>query len=277
MGSEVQPPAVILVGMPRNASDGRPWSAAPKRLAQRALKAFDLRLVRLGTPGLEDLSDADRRLYDEVKEFTMTSAEAVFALTSAVRHVVAAKVPGAIVECGVWRGGSMMAVARTLADLGRTDIPLYLFDTFEGMPEPSDEDVLWTGESAKELLATETGRSAELLWAEASLDDVRRTMERTGYPSHLIRYVEGKVQDTLPAGAPDSIALLRLDTDWYESSKHELEHLYPRLSSGGVLILDDYGWWNGVRKATDEYFAAHPPAPLLIRLDSSGARIGVKP
>jgi hypothetical protein len=267
---------VILVAMPRSASD-RQWSAAPKRLAQGVLKTFGLRLVRLGNPGPEDLSDADRRLYDEVKEFTMTSAEAVFTLTSAVRHVVDAKIPGAIVECGVWRGGSMMAVARTLAHLGRTDIPLYLFDTFEGMPEPSDEDVLWTGESAKDLLTTETGRSADLLWAEASLDDVRHTMQRTGYPSHLVHYVEGMVQDTLPGDAPDSIALLRLDTDWYESSKHELQHLYPRLSPGGVLILDDYGWWNGVRKATDEYFAAHPPAPLLIRVDSSGARIGVKP
>ncbi len=263
--------------MPRTTLAGQPWSAAPKRLVQRALGALDLRLVRLDDPGPADLSDVDRRLYDEVREFTMTSAEAVFALTSATRHVVAAQVPGAVVECGVWRGGSMMAVARTLVDLGRTDVPLYLFDTFEGMPEPSDEDVLWTGESATDLLATETGRSAELLRAEASLDDVRHTMGRTGYPSHLVHYVEGKVQDTLPAGAPASIALLRLDTDWYESSRHELEHLYPRLSPGGVLILDDYGWWNGVRKATDEYFAAHPPAPLLIRVDASGARIGVKP
>lgn len=243
---------------------------------QRALKAFDLRLVRLSSPSLDDVPETERRLYAEVSEFTMTSPEAVFALTSAVRYVVEAAIPGAIVESGVWRGGSMMAVARTLQDLGRTDIPLYLFDTFEGMPEPTDEDVLWTGATAKDLLAGETGQSAELLWAAASLEDVRQTMQRTGYPPQLVHYIEGRVQDTLPANAPDTISVLRLDTDWYESSKHELQHLFPRLSPGGVLILDDYGWWSGVRKATDEYFEAHPPAPLLIRVDSSGARIAVK-
>ena len=171
----------------------------------------------------------------------------------------------------------MAAVARTLLELGRTDIPLYLFDTFEGMPEPTDEDVRWTGEAAKELLVTETGREAELLRAEASLADVRETMTATGYPAEHVHYVAGRVQDTLPEHAPEQIALLRLDTDWYDSSKHELEHLYPRLVPGGVLILDDYAWWNGVRKATDEYFAEHPPAPLLIRVDGSGARIGVRP
>lgn len=244
---------------------------------QRALGRFDLHLVRLGNEGLNDVPEQDRAIYRYVRELTMTSAEAVFALTSAVRYVVAAGVPGAVVECGVWRGGSMAAVARTLLEVGRHDVPLHLFDTFEGMPEPTDEDVRWTGESARELLVTETGREAELLRAEASLADVQRTMAGTGYPAELVHYVEGKVQDTLPQHAPEQIALLRLDTDWYDSSRHELEHLYPRLSSGGVLILDDYGWWNGVRKATDEYFAAHPPMPLLVRVDGSGARVAVKP
>lgn len=252
-------------------------ASRPKQLVQRALGAFDLHLVRLGNEGLEDIPEADRAIFRQVRDRTMTSPEAVFALTTAVRHVVAAGVPGAVVECGVWRGGSMAAVARTLVELGRTDVPLYLFDTFEGMPEPTDEDVRWSGESARELLATEVGHEAELLRAEASLDDVRATMAATGYPTQHLHYVAGLVQDTLPGNAPEQIALLRLDTDWYDSSKHELEHLYPRLSPGGVLILDDYAWWNGVRKATDEYFAAHPPAPLLIRVDASGARIGVKP
>lgn len=277
MGSDQSLSASILADMGRIAAFAGPWSAASKRFVQRALKAFDLRLVRLSSPSFDDVSETERKLYGEVSEFTMTSPEAVFALTSAVRYVVDAAVPGAIVESGVWRGGSMMAVARTLQDVGRTDIPLYLFDTFEGMPEPTEEDVLWTGATAKELLATEAGKSAELLWAAASLDDVRQTMQHTGYPTHLVHYVEGRVQDTVPANAPESISVLRLDTDWYESSKHELEHLYPRLSAGGVLILDDYGWWSGVRKATDEYFEAHPPAPLLVRVGSSGARVAVKP
>ena len=81
-----------------------------------------------------------------------------------------------------------------------------------------------------------------------------------------IHFVEGKVEDTIPAHAPERIALLRLDTDWYESTRHELEHLYPRLSRGGVLIIDDYGHWQGARQAVDEYFGdAH--AALLNRID----------
>ena len=80
--------------------------------------------------------------------------------------------------------------------------------------------------------------------------------------------------DTLPASAPSQIALLRLDTDWYESTRHELEHLYPRLATGGVLIVDDYGHWEGARKATDEHLAAHP-ALLLSRSDYTG-RMAVK-
>jgi len=87
--------------------------------------------------------------------------------------------------------------------------------------------------------------------------------------------VAGAVEDTLPDRAPMEIALLRLDTDWYASTKHELETLYPRLVSGGVLMLDDYGHWTGCRKAVDEYFAANAPAPLLNRIDYT-ARVATK-
>ena len=83
----------------------------------------------------------------------------------------------------------------------------------------------------------------------------------TGYPPERIHFVRGPVEETLPAGAPDEIALLRLDTDWYESTRHELEHLYPRLAAGGVLLVDDYGHWEGARKAVDEYFADHGDRP----------------
>jgi len=96
-----------------------------------------------------------------------------------------------------------------------------------------------------------------------------------GYPEQQIHFVEGLVEETLPAEAPEEIALLRLDTDWYSSTKHELEQLYPRLAPGGVLILDDYGHWQGARRAVDEYFAENQITLLLNRVDST-ARIGVK-
>jgi hypothetical protein len=166
----------------------------------------------------------------------MTSAERVFALRRSVRRVVAEGIPGAVVECGVWRGGSMLAAALTLAELGDTTRDLYLFDTFTGMPEPTEQD-----RHGGELAATLLARSSPDSWVRAysSLAEVRRTMRRSGYPASRIHYVEGRVEETIPDRAPESIALLRLDTDWYQSTRHELKHLWPQLSAGGVLIVDD--------------------------------------
>ncbi|MDA0653017.1 MAG: macrocin O-methyltransferase, partial [Proteobacteria bacterium] len=96
-----------------------------------------------------------------------------------------------------------------------------------------------------------------------------------GYPFDRFNLSAGDILQTMPKAAPGKIALLRLDTDWYESSRHELDHLYPRLESGGVLIIDDYGDWDGARLAVDEYFAQASVFPLLCRIDGTG-RIAVK-
>ena len=102
-------------------------------------------------------------------------------------------------------------------------------------------------------------------------------MRKTTYAPERLHFIKGKVQDTLTSSAPGSIALLRLDTDWYASTKHELQVLYPRLAKGGILILDDYGEWEGVRQAADEYFATlGNDAPLLHRIDCA-CYMAVKP
>lgn len=220
-----------------------------------------------------DFEERDREIWGRVAPFTMTTPSRVYALVRAVEYVVAARVPGAFVECGVWRGGSMMAVALTLLRLGQTDRDLYLFDTFAGMTEPGAEDVRVTGEAARELLDRLPRTSNE--WAVATLEEVRSAVSSVGYPEERIRYVVGRVEETLPEHAPVEIALLRLDTDWYASTRHELEHLYPRLATGGVLIVDDYGYWQGQRRAVDEYLAEHGIALLLNRIDPA-ARIAVK-
>jgi O-methyltransferase len=263
---------------PRTSVPARRRAAAlAERVANRLLRVAGWRVGRIPPREPADLPPAAVRLFREVEPYTMTSPEAVYALETAVRYVVARDVPGDVVECGVWRGGSMLAVARTLLDLGRTDLDLYLYDTFEGMPPPGEQDVRWTGESAEQLLAVQRGRDAELLRARAGVEEVRAALATVPYPPSHVHLVEGRVQDTIPEHAPETISVLRLDTDWYDSSRHELRHLYPRLASGGVLLLDDYGWWNGVRAAVDEYFTEHPPAPLLVRIDDSGARVAVKP
>jgi hypothetical protein len=221
-----------------------------------------------------DFDEDDRELCLRVAPYTLTTPPRIYALARAVEYVTRRAVPGAIVECGVWRGGSVMAVALTLLRLGVTDRDLHLFDTFDGMTEPGDEDVMHTGERAADLLADPS--SEEKYRAAAPLDQVREAVLGTGYPEARIHFVQGPVEETLPEAAPREIALLRLDTDWYSSTKHELVHLYPRLASGGVLIVDDYAYWQGARQAVDEYIAENDLALLLNRIDYT-ARIAVKP
>lgn len=211
-----------------------------------------------------------------VRPYTMTTDERIGALIEAVRYAVRAGIPGAVVECGVWRGGSSLAAARTLVELGDTERDLYLFDTFEGMPAPTALDRTNEGEDARTQFEKYRTSDASSSWCYASLDEVRSTMALSRYPSDRIHYVQGKVEDTIPEGAPAEIALLRLDTDWYESTRHELLHLFPRVAPGGVVVLDDYGHWDGARKAVDEYLEEHQLAVLLTRVDYSG-RVFVVP
>jgi O-methyltransferase len=221
-----------------------------------------------------DLDPAFVPLYEACRGATMTSVERLYALYKAVEYVVRSGVPGDFAECGVWRGGSVMMMALALKAFGGVGRRLHCFDTFEGMPPPGELDIRHeTGEKAADLLAAEV--YGDGIWARAPLDEVQHNLATTGYPAELVTYCRGKVEDTLPAAAPDRVALLRLDTDWYQSTKHELQCLYPRLSVGGVLIIDDYGYYRGARQATDEYFAETGAPILLHRIDGSG-RIGTK-
>jgi len=227
-------------------------------------------------PVLKGVDESTAQTIDAVRAYTMTSDQRVAALCDAVRYVVTNRISGDIVECGVWKGGSMMAVARTLLELGDRARELHLFDTFEGMTAPTGEDVALTGESAADLMAASTDREdAESVWCRAPLDVVKQAMAGVGYDKSKIHYIKGRVEDTIPAAAPQCIALLRLDTDWYESTRHEMIHLFPRLSVGGVLILDDYGHWLGARRAVDEYLKEHNVPLFLQKIDYSG-RYAVK-
>jgi O-methyltransferase len=246
---------------------GRAAPMKAKGAGKRRRVAGSKRVMR------RNYDDAAIRIIRRVKPRTMTSNEKLYGLVLATRYVAQQDIPGDIVECGVWRGGSMQAVALTLAEQGATDRHLHLFDTFEGMPPPTDKDRRFDGPSAAELLATHERDSS--LWAIASLEEVQRAMREVGYPAALVHFHEGLVEDTIPDQAPEQISILRLDTDWYESTRHELEHLYHRLSPGGVLIIDDYSHWVGSRLATEDFLAKAGAALLLLPL--STGRIAVKP
>lgn len=205
-----------------------------------------------------------------VTPYTKTSRERIHAMIQAVEYIQSKSIPGAIVECGVYRGGSMLAAAKTLLNYGECDRELYLLDTFEGMDQPTERDVTYKG-----LVAVDE-RHNRKKWSYCSLDEVKHVMALVPYDESKIHYVEGKVEDTVPDQAPDQIALLRLDTDWYESTKHELEELYPRVVSGGLIIVDDYGHWEGAKTAVDEYFDKIGDNVFLNRIDYTG-RLIVKP
>lgn len=224
-----------------------------------------------------DMEPEFLELHELCREQTMTSLERMYALWSATRHAVENELPGAFVECGVWRGGSVMLMAATLLRLGDTSRDLWLYDTFGGMTAPGIDDVqTMSGRAAAEILVEHARTLDDPFWGISPRDAVERNLRRAGYPFERFHFVEGDVLTTLPASAPERIALLRLDTDWYASTRHELEQLYPRLVPGGVLIVDDYGYWRGAKKATDEYLSTLHPRPLLHRIDYTG-RVCVKP
>jgi|DewCreStandDraft_4_1066084.scaffolds.fasta_scaffold25084_2 hypothetical protein len=240
---------------------------------QRVLNHLGFQVVRSRT----SFSDEELRIIEQVRGYTSSSAERLAGLVGAVKYLAQNKLDGAFVECGVWRGGSMMAAIYTLQNLGDISRELFLFDTYDGMSEPTEKDVMFDGQKAADLLRDSPKvEGPGNYWCVASLEDVRQNMLATGYPKQRIHLVKGKVEETLPAQAPEKIALLRLDTDWYESTRHELTHLYPRLCDHGVLIIDDYGHWQGAREAVDEFFAAQRFRPMLHRLDYTG-RLLIKP
>jgi O-methyltransferase len=226
------------------------------------------------------VSDEDRAIVARVRSFTMTSDERLQALIDAVRYCEQRGVPGAFAECGVWRGGSVLTMILVLQELGVDDRDIHLFDTFEGMTAPTEEDTSPLDPPALETWA-EAEESGERAWSELFSQEVfdeaavRELLVSSGYPPERLHFARGPVEQTLPGAAPERLALLRLDTDWYESTRHELEHLWPRLSDGGVLIVDDYGHWEGARRAVDEYFATSAAPVLLSRIDYTG-RIAIK-
>jgi O-methyltransferase len=239
-----------------------------------------------GTPSpsldeaLAGLSPDDAEVARLALPFTMTGVPRLQATIDAVRYCVRRGVPGAFAECGVWRGGSVLAMILTLQQMGTEDRDIYLYDTFEGMTEPTEHD---TSPVAPPALSTwqDAASRDERPWGELFGSDVfdeqsvRDTVLATGYPGDRVHLVAGRVEDTLPAAAPTGLALLRLDTDWYESTLHEMNVLFPLLSPAGVLMIDDYGHWEGAKRAVDEYFEKSGTSMLLNRIDYSG-RIGVK-
>lgn len=244
-----------------------------KKIVKNVFDKFNIDIRRMDN-SFFTLDPDFKRIYEFCRPFTMTSLERMYALYKATEYIAKAKIDGDIVECGVWKGGSAMLVAMTLLRFNCTNKKIYLYDTYEGMTKPSEVDVSIKGEKAEKFFdKVKNGAGSD--WCCSALEDVKKNMISTGYPENNFIFVRGKVQDTIPGNMPKSICLLRLDTDWYDSTYHEMEFLYPLLVKGGVLILDDYGYWQGARMAVDKYLQESGNDILLNKIDFSG-RIGVK-
>ena len=222
-----------------------------------------------------DFSNANIKIFEAVKPYTMTSPERVNALIDAVRHIATNNIAGDMVECGVWKGGSTMAMMLALKELGEESRDFYLYDTFSGMNAPGNVDVSFEGEDARTTFSKLQLSEDTSDWCFSSLEEVKQNVFSVGYPKDKTHFIKGKVEDTIPRCIPQKISLLRLDTDWYESTKHELTYLFPLLATNGVLIIDDYGHWEGARKAVDEYISDNNIRILLNRIDYTG-RIAIK-
>jgi O-methyltransferase len=204
-------------------------------------------------------------IYEQVNAYTIVETERCYALYQAMQYIIRNDIPGDLAECGVWKGGSAMLMAICLKQAGITNRKIYLYDTFEGMTKPGQMDGEFELKEWERMKVSDDTNN----WCYSSMDEARANMMRTGYPMEHILFVKGKVEDTLPATLPAQLCLLRLDTDWYASTLQELKYLYPLISQKGVLLIDDYGAWQGARKATDEYFAGQN-AIFLHRIDWTG-------
>lgn len=222
----------------------------------RASSGFDI--------SKSDFSESEKTIIAAVRPFTMTTDERIISLIRAVDYISHNNIDGAFVECGVWRGGSAMTAAMQLKRHG-DQRDLFLYDTYEGMSAPTDSDIEYNGRLASAQLASTPEQTG--IWCYASIEDVNENMASTGYPRERIHLVKGKVEETIPKTMPKKIAILRLDTDWYESTLHELRHLFPLLNPRGVLIVDDYGHWQGCKKAVDEYFSERTGQYYFHRID----------
>lgn len=203
--------------------------------------------------------------------YTMTTVPRLVNTLKSCKYVVENDISGDFVECGVWRGGNGILAKKLFERMG-SDKKVWMFDTFEGMTAPTQFDVVASNKSLAEVKYKKTKKDTHSEWAYASLEDVKRNCESSAVNLSSIKFVKGDVCKTLAkkSNLPKEISILRLDTDWYESTKAELESLYPILSKRGVLIVDDYGYWEGSRKAVDEYFEKRQYKPLFNVVDYTG-------
>lgn len=222
-----------------------------------------------------DLTFEEKKILDYVfrNKLTMTSRDNLASTILAVRYIVNNNIEGDFVECGVWRGGHGIAAALTFSLYG-ANRKVYCFDTFTGMTEPTFLDKRIGSRIPALIRYKESNNPNFNSWCYSSTEEVKDNFLKAGVHPDNFMLIEGDVIKTLPSFTPPKIAFLRLDTDWYESTKSELVHLWPHLSKLGIITIDDYGHWEGSKKAVDKFFEFVPG--LLFTPIDYAARTAIK-
>jgi len=202
-----------------------------------------------------EIKEDIKQYINVASNYSMTGYLRMYVLSEAIRNIHEKSIKGDFVETGVWRGGNLILMRNLMLHYNLSN-SLFAYDTFEGMPSPTEYDVDINNSTADYQMSVNKRKSYEAnIHCYASLKEVKHNIFKEAVLKK-INFIKGKVEDTLliERNLPNKISLLRLDTDFYESTKTSLEILYPRLVSGGILFIDDYGHWKGARKAVDEYF-----------------------
>tara|TARA_B100001093_G_scaffold114764_1_gene107102 strand:- start:1956 stop:2732 length:777 start_codon:yes stop_codon:yes gene_type:complete len=233
------------------------------------IRPFDL------SKNFPETSEFEKELFNICSNYSMTSHDRMFSLMKSLEYVIQNNVEGDLVECGVWKGGNLI-VFQKYVEKFNLNKKIFAYDTFEGMSQPDEIDKTFEGESASiqldKLEKKNVDRKKNILIADCSLEEVKNNFEKNTNKNNLI-CIKGKVEDTLlkDENLPKKISILRLDTDWYSSTKKELEILYPLLEKNGILLIDDYGYWQGAKKAVDEFFK--DKKVTMFKIDFTGRMI----
>lgn len=221
-----------------------------KKLINKFFSKFGLVITKT-KPSIVEITQEEKDLIDLCKNFSMTTDIRMWALLNSLKKILSENIEGEIVECGIWKGGNIILIKKFMERYNLKK-KIYCYDTFEGMYETSKEDrELSTNIDAKEIINDD-----HKYVCESSFQQTENNIKKNVNNMNDIFFIKGKVEDTLKVNKniPEKISICRLDTDYYSSTKIELEKLYSRISKGGVLIVDDYGHWSGSKKAVDEFF-----------------------
>ena len=216
---------------------------------------------------IPEICEDDFHFIKSIENYSMCPPASHWSLIQSIKYISKKNIVGDFVECGVYKGGNLILMNHFMKNLNLNK-KIFAFDTFEGMSEPTIHDKDLKDNPADKTFDNYKDRDEK--WCYGSLEEVKKNLERydENYQNNF-SFIKGKVEDTLKKinNLPEKISLLRLDTDFYESTKIELEVLYPRLSRGGILIIDDYGHWKGSQKAVDEYLGLKNNFYFLHRID----------